>query len=90
MCVDILKRTGNFTTRDEQYIFFQSLIEAQAVKMRKSRIRELGEGQPRTSHSVNHKNAFTFHVEVRAKQNQVSRNAFLSLYSTGEKKNKKT
>lgn len=84
--IEILKRSGNFTTKDEQDVFLQSLIEAHPVKTRRSRIKELEGGQPRPNHSNDHKSAFTFHAVVGEKRIQVCKKAFLSLHAIGEKK----
>ncbi|XP_054287369.1 uncharacterized protein LOC129003147 [Macrosteles quadrilineatus] len=84
--LDILNRGGSFQNKDEQDLFYQSLIEAYPVKTRRSRVTTQTEEEPKPKHSVAHESSFTFHVLVGEKRTKVCKKAFLSLYGIGDKK----
>lgn len=89
--IEILHKSGDFNSKDEQDHFFQSLIEALPVKTKRSRLRPTedngaAEMQPRPSHSVDHASSFNFFVMVGKSRIKVCKKAFLSLHGIGEKR----
>lgn len=57
-------------------IMYQSLIEAQPVKTRRSRVTKQTEEGPKSKHSVAHESSFTFHVLVGEKRIKVCKKVF--------------
>ena len=86
---DILHRGSTFSNKNEQDLFYQSLIEAHPIKTRRSRLKCALTSKNelcKPKHSVEHKSSFKFYVFLREKKIHVCKKAFLNLYGIGEKK----
>lgn len=89
--IEILKRGGDFQSKDKQDLFYQSLIEAHPIKTRRSRLKpNLAQCEnkefTRPKHSVEHGSSYTFHVMFGEKRIKVCKTAYLGLYALGDKK----
>lgn len=83
---EILKRGGDFQSKDEQDVFYQSFIEANPIKTKRSRLKPTpaqckNKKFTRPNHSVEHGSSYTFPVMFGENRIKVCNTAYLGLYA---------